>query len=138
MPSNQGCAPVVPEGPVRIEKPDRVQLLRFAGVTFWVVLLPVVHAVVQRATVAGTRLAEARSEAVVLASSRTPRYSRRSEAMAVGGSAVHAPCEQLHPPPAVPFGIGPPCGRPRFELVRPQVRNEQVRSGAPIGMQSER
>jgi len=114
-----------------------VRLLRFAGVVFRVVLLPVIVAVVKRAAVAGTRLTKARSEPVVLASARTPRSSRRSEVMAVGGRAVHAPGEQMNPPPAVPFGIDPPCGRPCFELVRPQVRNEQVGSAAPIGTQSE-
>ena len=59
-PSFERCAPVVPEGPVRIEKPDRVRLLRFAGVVFRVVLLPVIVAVVKRAAVAGTRLTKAR------------------------------------------------------------------------------
>ncbi len=137
LPSFERRAPVVPERPVGIEEPDGVRLLRFAGVVFRVMLLPVVDAVVHHIAVAGTGLAEARDEAEVLASARTPRSSRRSEAMAVGGRAMHAPGEQMNPPPAVPFGIDPPCGRPCFELVRPQVRNEQVGSAAPIGTQSE-
>ena len=107
----------MPEGPVRIEKPDGVRLLRFAGVVFRVMLLPVVDAVVHHIAVAGTGLAEARDEAEVLASARTPRSSRRSEAMAVGGRAMHAPGEQMHSPPVVLFGIDPPYGRTRFELV---------------------
>ncbi len=111
--------------------------LRFAGMVFRVMLLPVVHAVVQRAAVDGTRLAEARGDTVVLASSRTPLSGRRSEVMAVGGRAMHAPGDQMYLLPSIVFGIDPPCGRPSFELVRPQVRHEQVRSAAPVWMQAE-
>ncbi|MGE3796101.1 MAG: hypothetical protein AB7I38_19565 [Dehalococcoidia bacterium] len=127
----------MPERPVRIEKPGRVRLLRFARVVFRVMLLPVVEAVVKRTVVAGARLAETRCEAVVRASSRTPRSSRRPKAMAVGGGAVHAPGEQMYLSPSIVFGIDPPGGRPRFELVRPQVRNEQVGSAVPVRMQAE-
>ncbi len=127
----------MPERPVGIEKPGRVRLLRFARVVFRVVLLPVVEAVVKRTVVSGARLAETRGEAVLLTGFGTPLSRRRSEAMAVVGGAMHAPCEQLHPPPTVPLGVDPPCGQARFELVRPQVRNEQLGSDAPVGMEAE-
>ena len=45
-PAMERRAPVVPERPVRIEKPDGIRLPRFAGVVLRIVLLPVVRAVV--------------------------------------------------------------------------------------------
>ncbi|MCC7363546.1 MAG: hypothetical protein IT303_04170 [Dehalococcoidia bacterium] len=130
-------APVVPERLVRAEEPDRVRLTRFAGMILRVVLLPVVRAVVQSAAVLRARLAETRCEAVILAAGGAPLSWSRSEAMAVAGRAVDASGKQVYPLPPLSFGVDLPCGRMRFELVRPQVCDEQVGPAAPVRMQAE-
>ena len=129
-PSFERRAPVVPERPIGIEKPDGMRLLRFAGIILRVVLLPVVRAVVQSAAVLGTRLAKAGREAVLLPGFGAPLSRRRSEAMAVHGRAVDASGEQMYPPPPVSFGVDLPSRRPRCQLMRPRVCDEQVGPGA--------